>query len=119
MVHIEVQIRDGCMVCRLVGTLEADTAPRLREAMALVSSARSLVIDLSGVSFIDSAALAVLVGSIRRLREADGTVAVCSRGHVRRVLETVGFERVAAMVATVDDAQRIVTTDATPLANTG
>ena len=115
----EVQVRDGYIVCRPVGTLEADTAPRLREAMALVSSARRLVIDLSEVSFIDSAALAVLVGGIRRLREADGMVAVCSRGHVRRVLETVGFERVAAMVATVDDAQRIVTGGVGPLVAAG
>ncbi len=118
--HIEVQIRDGYIVCRPVGTLEADSAPRLREAMALLSSARNLVIDLSGVSFIDSAALTVLVSGIRRVRERHGTVAVCSaRGHVRRVLETVGFERVVAMVPTIADAQRIVTTAATPLVNAG
>ncbi len=114
--HTEVQIRDGYIVCRPVGTLEADTAPRLREALALVSSAGKLVIDLSSVSFIDSAALTVLVSGIRRVREANGAVAVCSaRGHVRRVLETVGFERVVAMVATVDDARRIVAGGVGPL----
>ncbi len=108
--HVEVDILDGCIVCRPVGTIDAYTAPRLREAMAVLAPAPNLVVDLSAVSFIDSAGLTVLVAGIRRVRERGGAVAVASaRNHVRRVLETVGFERVAPMRTTVDAARRIVT----------
>lgn len=114
--HLRVEIKDGCTICRTVGTLDAYTAPRLREAMALMASAPSLVIDLSEVAFVDSAALAALINGIRRVREGGGQVAVCSRRrNVRRVLETIGFERVVPMVETIDEARRMVTTRTTPL----
>lgn len=114
--HLRVDIDDGCIICRPTGTLDAYTAPRLREAMALMASAQSLVIDLSEVPFLDSAALAALINGIRRVREGGGEVAVCStRRNVRRVLETIGFDRVVPVVATIDGARRIVSTRATPL----
>ena len=114
--HLQVEINDACIICRPVGTLDAYTAPRLREAMALMASAQSLVIDLSEVSFVDSAALTALINGIRRLREGGGRVAVSSPRHnVRRVLETIGFERVAPMVETVDGARRVLTMRATPV----
>ena len=115
--HLRVEIKDGCIICRPVGTLDAYTAPRLREAMALMASAQSLVLDLSEVPFFDSAALAALINGIRRVREGGGQVAVCStRRNVRRVLETIGFERVVPMVETIDEARRVVTRRTTPLA---
>ena len=114
--HLRVDIDDGCIICRPVGTLDAYTAPRLREAMALMGTAQSLVIDLSEVPFVDSAALAALINGIRRVREGGGDVAVCStRRNVRRVLETIGFERVVPMVETIDEARRIMTARTTPL----
>ncbi len=113
--EVKVEITNGCTVCRPVGSLDRSNGPKLREVMALMTSVRRLVIDLSDVPFVDSAALGVLVGGIRRVREAGGDVVVCSDlGHVRRVLETVGFTHVVPLVASVDDAQRMLTERATP-----
>ncbi len=104
--QVRLEIGSGYTVCRPVGALDASTTLHLTEAMALMTSVPRLVIDLSEVPFVDSASLGALVGGIRRVREAGGEVAACSsRPHVRRVLETIGFDRVVPLVETLDEAQ--------------
>ncbi len=112
--QVRLEIGDGYTVCRPVGALDASTAPTLAEAMALMASVPRLVINLSEVPFIDSAGLGALVGGIRRVREAGGEVAVCSgRPPIRRVLQTIGFDRVVPLVETLEEAQ--VSLDASPV----
>ncbi len=104
--QVRLEIGSGYTVCRPVGSLDASTTLHLGEAMALMTSVPRLVIDLSEVPFIDTAALGALVGGIRRVREAGGEVAVCSsRHHVRRVLQTIGFDRVVPVVETLEEAE--------------
>ncbi len=110
--HVRVEITDRSAVCRPVGALDSDAAPQFREAMALMASVPRLVIDLSDVPFMDSAALSALVAGIRRVRDEGGDVAVCSsRRHISRVLEMVGLDRVVAIAGTVDEAERMLTTE--------
>ncbi len=110
--QVRVQVTDRSAVCRPVGALDSEVAPQFREAMALMASVPRLVIDLSEVPFIDSAALSALVAGIRRVRETGGDVAVCSsRRHISRVLEMVGLDRVVAMAETIDQAERILATE--------
>ena len=48
---------NGCTICRAFGELEAFTVGQFRDSLARLSTSRRLVIDLSGVSFVDSAGL--------------------------------------------------------------
>lgn len=41
------------VVCRAIGELDAFTVRQLREALAELASSHRLVIDLSGVTFVD------------------------------------------------------------------
>src|ERR1700737_1669240 len=50
----------GYPVCRPAGELDAFSVHRVRQALAEQASSRPLVIDLTGVSFIDSAGLGAL-----------------------------------------------------------
>ncbi len=115
--QVRVDIRNGCTICGPKGNLDASTAPDLREAMSLITSVRRLVIDLSDVRFIDSAALGALVGGIRRVRDAGGEVVVCcNQRHLRRVLESIGFTRVVPLVESVGEAQRLLVPSGVTLA---
>jgi anti-sigma B factor antagonist len=60
------------------GEIDAYTAPQLRSQLheATGSGARVVVVDLSDVTFIDSAGLGALVGAHRRMLEADGQLRV-------------------------------------------
>ncbi len=105
MLEIEVATTDAYTLCRPVGELDAYTVNDFREALGGVTSAERVLIDLSNVPFMDSAGLGALIGGIRRAREAGGDVAVaCSRPTLTRLLHTTGFDRVAPVTESQDDA---------------
>ena len=89
------------------GELDLYRAPELKQAIeaAIDAGATKIGVDLSSVTFIDSTALGVLVGAVKRLRDVDGAVAVgCSDANILKVFEITGLDRVFAIRATVDEA---------------
>lgn len=89
------------------GEVDIYTAPRLKEQLVKLidGGATGVVVDLTGVTFIDSTALGVLIGGVRRLREADGRMAlVVATRPVERVLTLTGLDRVFTIHATRDAA---------------
>ncbi len=103
-IHREVT-EEGCVVCRPVGDLESFTVTQFREALAELADGGCLVIDLSGVPFVDSAGLGALIGGIRRTRERGGRVAVaCSRPTLVRLLRNTGFDRIVTVSGTLAEA---------------
>ena len=86
----------GDTVLSLVGELDLDTATRFREEVAdLVYDTRlHLVIDLTGLDFIDSTGLGALVGEMARVHRGHGDMMLRSpTPSVRRTIETAGLER--------------------------
>lgn len=105
MLDIEIDDQDGVVICRPSGELDAFTVSKFRQALAELAETPRLLIDLSGVPFIDSAGLGALIGGIRRARESGGDVAVaCSRPTLTRLLHTTGFDRIVTVVGTVEEA---------------
>lgn len=105
MFTITIEESDGRLVCRPDGDLDATNAGRLRASFSELARPVPVVIDLSSVPFLDSAGLGALVGGIRRIREAGGSVTVSTgRRSTARVLRTVGFDRVVTLVDSLEDA---------------
>lgn len=105
MLDIQVDQTSDHTACRPVGELDAYTVGQFREALRELASEARLIIDLSGVPFLDSAGLGALIGGVRRAREAGGDVAVCcARPAVSRLLHTTGFDRVAPVTDTLEEA---------------
>jgi anti-sigma B factor antagonist len=84
---IELIHLDGDAVLRVAGEVDASSAPRLHEACVdLASITDRLVLDLSGVTFMDSSALHVLI----RVHQREGGSTVVVRnpsGQVLRLLQ--------------------------------
>jgi anti-sigma B factor antagonist len=94
-----------CTVCRAFGDLDAFTVAQFRDRLAHLPTSGHLVIDLSGVPFVDSAGLGALVGFIRRVRDHGGFVVLaCNRPTLVRVLRMTGVDRIVPIAATVDKA---------------
>jgi len=103
-IHQE-QTPEGYTICRPVGELDAFTVSQFRQALAEMAGSHRLVIDMSGVPFVDSAGLGALIGGIRRVRELHGDVAVaCNRPTLVRLLRTTGFDRIVTVAETVEEA---------------
>ena len=78
---------DGVLV--LVGEIDTYTAPELEEAMVALPD--QCVVDLSGVSFIDSSGLRVIVEAHSGRRDRGGAVTLRSPSpSVERLLQIAG-----------------------------
>jgi anti-anti-sigma factor len=88
---------DGARVLHPTGDVDAYTAPDLRADLhaATGSGAPVVVVDLSDVTFIDSAGLGALVGAHRRMLEAEGRLRLVRPPRlVARAFELTGLDTV-------------------------
>jgi anti-sigma B factor antagonist len=96
-----------CAVLRLTGEVDLYTAPMLRERIRELAAggAVHLIADLSQVDFLDSTGLGVLVGSLRRLREDGGSLAlVITTPRILRIFQITGLTKALAAWPSVTDA---------------
>ena len=106
--HLTETFREGSWsVTSVVGELDVVGGPELRQhVMAKVGEgSHRLVLDLSGVDFIDSFGLGVIVGALKRTRLLDGDLRVVVPGpRIRRVFEVCDLDRVFKLHKTVQEA---------------
>lgn len=95
------------VVVDLVGEIDAFTAAPLRDRLLNVVARRGtdLVLDFSGVSFLDSAGINALVSVRRRLLLLGGSLRLASvQPAPERVLQVCGLDRVFPMHPSVEEA---------------
>jgi anti-sigma B factor antagonist len=99
-------IRD-CAVLQVTGEVDVYTAPMLREQIRELAAkgAVHLIADLSRVDFLDSTGLGALVGGLKRLREAGGSLAlVISTARIQRIFQITGLTKALPAQPSVADA---------------
>jgi len=77
----------GIPIIDLEGEVDVYTAPELKRQMIslLDAGAVQIVVDLTKVEYLDSTALGVLIGGLKRLRERDGNLyLICPTPRIRR-----------------------------------
>ena len=95
---------DICVV-HVAGEVDVYTSPSLKAALADAggNGCHVVVADLGKVPFIDSSGLGVLVGALRRMREAGGELRLVSEHDaVVKILRITGLDRVFPLYATLD-----------------
>jgi len=90
------------------GELDLYAAPELKRIIgAAIEDGRiRLVVDLTRAGFMDSTALGVLIGAIKRLRSFDGggLVLASRQPSILRILEITGLDRVIPVYASREEA---------------
>lgn len=89
------------------GEIHVSTAPDLSERLnaAIASGHTRLVLDFTGVEFIDSTGLSVLLNALRRLTRRQGALAlVCTNPTVLRLFEITRLDSTFDIVATREEA---------------
>jgi len=92
--EITEQVDHEPAVVAVRGEIDLSSAPELRSSLLKQASEgrTMLVIDLSGVTFIDSTGLSVLLSGMKRLREAGGDLLlVIADPQILRVFEITGL----------------------------
>jgi anti-sigma B factor antagonist len=86
----EEEIDERTTVVAVRGEIHVTTAPAFSERLSdvIAKGKTSLILDLSGVDFIDSTGLSVLLNGLRSVTNADGRMALaCSNPTVLRLFE--------------------------------
>jgi anti-sigma B factor antagonist len=104
-----VDHRDGVAVVRIIGELDLHAVSPLRQSLDEVVSAAvgspKVVVDLTGLTFMDSTGLGALVMTQKKVGVLDGSFGVvCAGGPVSRLLEITGLTDVLRVSDTVDAA---------------
>jgi anti-sigma B factor antagonist len=95
-VTVESMAADGPAwpMVRVSGEIDIQTSPILEEQLqnVLTQGHSSVVVDLEGVTFLDSTGLSVLIVGLKQCQAAGGELHLVSpRPNVRKVLEVTGL----------------------------
>jgi anti-sigma B factor antagonist len=104
--RIEERVDHDLPVIAVTGEIDVATAPQLREALhgVIAQGHATVVLDLLGVTFLDSTALGVLVGGLKRCRELDGELhIVVTDGRIKKIFEITGLNKVFPIVDTLSE----------------
>ena len=114
LTQVEIEEHDDVVVARLTGELDISVAQITgrKIAEAVPSSARGVVVDMSGLDFMDSSGVSMLFGLARQVgSHRQQLVVVAPAGRpVARVLQIVEFDRAAPVREDVDSAITAIVT---------
>lgn len=94
-------------VVHVSGEIDVYTVPALRDSLdaEIDRGHHDLVVDLTGVTFMDSTGLGVLVGRLKLIRGFGGSMRLVSdHERVLKVFTITGLDKVFEIFPTVDDA---------------
>ena len=104
---MKCDIRDeaGIVVMAIVGDVDLESSPELRTALlSSLASAKSVLVDMSGVTYIDSSGVASLVEAFQKARQSQAIFALASVSEAAlRVLELARLDQIFAIHANVAD----------------
>jgi anti-sigma B factor antagonist len=95
-------------VVEVSGELDLATAPELRERLdAHLDAGRyTIVVDLRSVTFLDSTALGVLVGALKRCRERDGDLRLTTaEPRILKLFTITGLNETFSISSAVDASE--------------
>ena len=89
------------------GEIDLFTAPDVKSALtaAIDAGHTRLVVDLGETTFLDSTALGVLIGALKRVRSRDGALALVNTDpNIAKTFEITGLDQIFTILETREEA---------------
>jgi anti-sigma B factor antagonist len=89
------------------GEIDLFTAPELKQKLtdAIEGGKTRIVVDLTQTTFLDSTALGVLIGAVKRLRTRDGALVIVNVDqNIAKTFEITGLDQIFTIVGERDAA---------------
>jgi anti-sigma B factor antagonist len=108
--QLDLQVKDGAAAAQrvlvLTGVLTISTLFTFQD-FAHADQSEALIVDMSGVSYIDSAGLGSLISAyVSREREARRLILTGVNDRVRMVMTVTGVEQLFKIYPTVSEAEK-------------
>ncbi|MDA0674186.1 MAG: STAS domain-containing protein [Cyanobacteria bacterium] len=100
------EVRANCQICRLTGLLDAFSEPTFRKVLTRLveEGPANLILDLSGIDFVDSSGLGAMVQLVKKAKDVGGSVQVIANPRVMQTVKLVRLEKFLSIRPSVDEA---------------
>ena len=104
--QISTRTSNDIYIVAITGSLDSTTSPEAQKALdTVVAGAKTVVLDFSGLDYISSAGLRVLLGAAKKLRASGGTLRMFGLNQsVREVFEISGFSTILSVYPSESEA---------------
>jgi anti-sigma B factor antagonist len=101
----EVTQRDGAVIASFSGDVDLQSSPEARKILLeCVEKKMPVLVDLSGVNYIDSSGIASLVEALQTARKGGGDLFLVSVSEAAlRVLELARLDKVFSICDSIED----------------
>jgi len=102
---IDHKVENGIINIAIKGRLDAATSPAAEETIkqAIEVDANRLLFDFSGLEYLSSGGLRVILGAAKEIRRREGKIALCSLNpYVNEIFEVSGL---SAMIPIKDSIE--------------
>ena len=110
--HVLTEETDSCFVMHLNGEVDVYCGPDLKKQIDEVlerEGTTRLVFDLKDTDYLDSTTLGIMIGTCKRMQEANGNLAInCPSERIRRVFWITGLDRIFDIYDNLNDAANAV-----------
>jgi len=107
-VQYTFELEGQALIVTLQGELDLHTSPEFKDKLTALfqthSSITSLIMNVKGLSFIDSSGLGVILGRYRELQERGGRLFfVQANPQIKRILQMSGFQKISEFADSTSD----------------
>ncbi|WP_139904374.1 anti-sigma F factor antagonist [Clostridium thermarum] len=106
--YIKIDKNDDKLIVQLMGELDHHSAEEVRNKIDERidrEKINKLIMNFSGVTFMDSSGIGVVIGRYKKLALRNGAVGVTDvKGSVKRVFELSGMFKIIKMFDSVEEA---------------
>ena len=97
--HFSSRTNNDIHIVAIAGSLDSTTSPDAQKSLdAVVAGAKKVLLDFSGLDYISSAGLRILLGAAKQLRASGGTLGMFGLNQsVREVFEISGFSTILSV----------------------
>lgn len=108
-IRLETRVKEvsGKQVIDAVGEIDIYTVPKFRKAVdgVIAGGQKHLVVNMAGVTFMDSTGFGVLLSATKRLRPDGGTVNLVNcKAAIDRILRITKLDSIFPVFDTVEEA---------------
>jgi len=106
-VETATRAQDGATIISITGRIDTATAPMLERAIntEIAGGSRRVLLNFSGVSYISSGGLRVLLATAKKLKGAGDRFGICSLSpEVLKILKLAGFTSIFSIHSSEGEA---------------
>jgi len=104
--------KNRCMIVKITGDIDHHSSERIRLDVDKAydrSGCKNIIFDFSGVGFMDSSGIGMVIGRYKNAMKKNGKVAIANMNRdLKRIYEISGLGKIVSGYKTLDEAEKVL-----------